>query len=303
MHVLIATRDREVLLARTLLSLAEAKRPAELAAVVVVENGSPGTTAKVCRNLGHHVPIHYHHLREPGVARALQFGLTTIGAGPVVFVDDDVRVGDDFLVAYAEAMNEVGRGAVYGGSIEVDYADEPPPTWLLPYLPYSAKGYDASNASFFLGANFGVYAEDALEVGGFNPELGAGATTPGGIELVGQEKDLQQKLFASGFDRVYLGRAKLWHWVPKDRCTPQWALDRIQRNAVTMEWMSKMSAGPKLFGVPRWMWRELTRKLFKRAWTSLSLQPERRFEGKAGLRHILGRMHGAQFAPPRRRVK
>lgn len=296
MHVVIATKDRLDLLERTLRSIAAAARPSSFRSVIVVENGGRGTAAPICAANRSIIPIDYHCLPRPGKARAVQFALEAIGQGPAIFLDDDVRVNPSFFTTYAEAMLQHGRRNVYGGRVLIDYETAPPPFWLLPHLPPSAKGFDGREGKYFLGANFGVFAEDALAVGGFDVELGTGSQPDAGLDMIGEETDLQKRLYAREFGRVYLNDAKVWHWVPEERCTPGWAVERQARHAATAAWhrVTNTSA-PTLWGAPRWMWRELAIAVWTRLRTALSRDLEVRFEGAVKLAAARAQMRAAKL--------
>ena len=59
--------------------------------------------------------------------------------------------------------------------------------------------------------------EHLKKVGGFNTEFGLGASK-GGV-LVGEETDLMERLIFNGLKPVYLPRAKISHYVPKEKVT------------------------------------------------------------------------------------
>ncbi len=43
---------------------------------------------------------------------------------------------------------------------------------------------------------------------------------------------MQLSLIAAGLEGQYVPQALVHHWVPRDRCSPQWALERAYRNGV-----------------------------------------------------------------------
>lgn len=262
-NAVIATHGRSSLLQRTLDSLAKTKRPDGFERVIVIENGTAAGAEKECQRAESKLPIEYQHTVLPGKSRALQQVLETLGEGFVLFLDDDIRVCPQLLEVYAQAASEHGPDCFFGGPFQVDYQGDRPPTWLVDYLPWSAKGWNPADPqeslkwNRFIGFNYGVFVQRILAIGGFNPDIGPGALHAGtASNPVGQETEMQNRLLEDGCRPVYLPKAMVWHYVPHSRCTPRWTLHRWYRMAVT-EGMSetKELEGPRWRGVPRWMYR------------------------------------------------
>ena len=196
----------------------------------VIENGSDNGARGVCESMRDKLPLVYECLPSKGKSRALQHALDRIGKGLVIFTDDDVRFGERFLEAYAEAATTHGPEAVYGGPVFVDQ-EQPPPEWLIPNLPPSVVGWQRSDTdgpiekACFLGANYGAFVERINSVGGFKSHLGIGSDG----NPVGEEFEIQDRLLADGCRGVYVSQAEVWHYVPRERCTPKWTLQRHER--------------------------------------------------------------------------
>lgn len=256
MHILIATYRRTELLQRTLCSLAAARLPEGLGRVWVLENGPDAAAKKVCDQMMDRLPIHHVHLPQPGKSRALQWAVEQIQQGPVVFLDDDVRVHPQMLTAYDQALRHHGHDKFFGGPLRIDY-EQPPPSWLRPHLPRSVTGWEPAdpeaelrNGVTFLGANFAVRAERILAVGGFNVAIGPGAHRAGTDgNPMGQETVLQQRLLTHGHSPIYVPDALVWHYVPAERCSAHWALHRIYRYGLT----SGIRSADRT--LPPWLWR------------------------------------------------
>ncbi len=276
-YVFIATHARPKLLERTLLSLAEADRPDGFERVIVIENASE-SSREVCKQLENDLPVEYRHVPEPGKSRALQSVIEDLGSGFAFYADDDVRVCPGILKTYVDAAKEHGPDVVLGGPVRIDYEGDPPPDWLVEYLPVSAKGWEPDDPAMalrwtmFVGFNYGGYIERFIEAGGFNPDLGPGAMRAGTeYNPMGQDTDMQQKLLRAGCRLHYLPDAVVWHWVPRSRCTPKWALHRAYRKAITDQLDDRRSCetaltGPRWRGAPRWTWK----RWLSLAWSSLA---------------------------------
>ncbi|MEM8873786.1 MAG: glycosyltransferase [Planctomycetota bacterium] len=214
---------------RTLESLGRADLPAGWRGVWVVENG--GTHRAVDAVVSAPDRLKVRHLPTPdrGKCRALnqaaKWAAAMMPGALMVLLDDDVRVDTGTLTAYADAASARPANAFFGGPTDVDY-ERDVPVWLLDYLPVSARGWSHGGGPVtepvFLGFNWAAYAKDILAVGGFDESRGPGS----GTATLGDEGDMQQRLLDAGNTAHYVQAAKVWHWVPADKCTPDWALER-----------------------------------------------------------------------------
>jgi hypothetical protein len=72
--------------------------------------------------------------------------------------------------------------------------------------------------------NWGAFAIDMKEVGGFDERRGPGSGARG------QEADMMERLLKKNIVGYYLPECVVWHFVPKTDCSPEWMLSR------TFEW-------------------------------------------------------------------
>lgn len=284
-NVIIATHGRPTLLQRTLSLLAELDRPAGFEQVHVVENGSDAGARGVCEQIASRLPVQYHHLEKAGKNRALQLAVDKVHEGFVLFLDDDVTPTPTVLTAYADAIGRHGEAAVYGGPVIPDY-EQPPPDWLVPYLPASAAGYQPKDpdrikeTGWFIGLNFGAFAQAIIRLGGFNTQLGPGAVSAGSEgSPLGDEMELQEKFYADGADAVLVTDAAVHHHVPAERCTPKWALHRLYRTEMTNV-LNAVRRGEMTgtASTPRWLMRKIAAAWARAMLARLIRDPQRRFE-------------------------
>lgn len=260
--VVIPTHGRSTLLKRTLLSLMACDLPADVGvALVVVENcadGEKGDAEAQLVALNAPFDAYYRFHPEGNKSAALNMVIKEFCGDFVVFLDDDVRLDRRFLIAYADALKFDAGGAFYGGGVEVDY-EQMPPIWLRRYLPPSVAGwhpdfYESRSGVAFLGCNWAAWAHDLLAVGSFDPKYGPGSST----SATGQEGQMQQRLRHAGLEPRYLHDAVVWHYVPADRCSPDWIVDRARKMAVSSALrVPAEKVGKTLCGAPLWLWRQL----------------------------------------------
>ena len=286
--VAIATCGRQTLLRRTVEHLVKAGIREAGATVVIAENGGSTWARPLAAEYKSHCKIEYISLKKRGKTHALNAVVNNYRTSFIWFLDDDVRVTKDAVLAYRRVFEAglVGR-EFYGGPLGID-CEQPPEHWLRQYLPRSATGwnkYEGNNATnaFFLGANWAAWAADLLKCGGFDEHLGPGRTG------VGDEEDVQRKLIATGLNPVYLENAMVYHWVPRDRCSPRWVLRRAF-NMGRLEGSRIDFSCPLLFGRPRWMFREAAVRLGRWLATRFDRDPEQRFRTAYELVFFLGWM-------------
>jgi glycosyltransferase involved in cell wall biosynthesis len=255
LRVVIATRGRAHLLERTLDSLAQCVLPPSYAGTIVVENGNRDGAERIVSSAESALDVTYRFHPHGNKSASLNVALEIAGSGLFVFLDDDVRVGKSLLTAYEAAAVGVQAGSFFGGPVFPDYEEATPPSWLLRHLPASARGWTLDDTTgpiqrpVFLGANWAAFVPDLLAVGGFNPSFGPGAATGS----VGQEWAMQKRLLEAGCTGRYVPEAEVWHWIPRERCTPRWAFRRMYRQGIArgLEHGASVQSA-RLFGYPRW---------------------------------------------------
>jgi GT2 family glycosyltransferase len=292
--VVLATRNREDLLARTLTSLAQCRLPAGYAGTFVVENGQRGRTEQVVREAAPSLAARYLFEPAGNKSRALNATLARIADGLVVFLDDDVRVGPDLLEVYAAATRRAGPGHFFGGPVSPDY-EAAPPAWLTAFLPPSARPWCPDEAQlrtkpFFLGFNWAAFAGDLRRAGGFDERLG-----PGTDVGIGDESDLQRRLAAAGVSAICVPQALVHHWVPRPRCSPEWALQRAYRGGVRTGWLKREAAGPAIAGYPVVLLTQVARQWLRRHIARPGWGPVERFAAQARYQRQRGVLHGVML--------
>lgn len=251
--VVVPTHGRVGLLERTLASIAGCRLPPAVRRVVVAENGGTAAAESLVRTFRARMPVEHSFTSVANKSAALNGVLRATGNEFLLFFDDDIRVHPDTLLAYAREVGSQLEGAFYAGPCRVDYEEEPP-GWLKSYLPPSAVGWSLGDRKepmarpVALGCNWGAFASDLRAAGGFDERRGPGTNARG------QETDMQRRLLRRGVAGYYLPEAVVWHFVPRERCSPEWALCRAEQAGVR--------AGMDL-GRTRY-WNRVTRKATSR---------------------------------------
>ena len=232
--ILFATAQRPELVRRTLEALVTAEKPDHFQGIWVVENGVLEGVKEIVAEFSSQLPLHYLYSEEASKPDSLNLGLSQVPDSLVYMTDDDVRFYPQTLTALAAAAAAAPRSSYFGGPFDVDY-DSAPAAWLLPWLPYSARGwsrpYEAPTPlahGRFIGFNWAVYRDDLRKLNGFDPTIGPGSTA----DSTGDETEFQGRLKKQGFQPWYVPEMRLAHYVPESRCSPAWAIERAYRHGV-----------------------------------------------------------------------
>lgn len=224
-YIIIAVHGNTPLFRETLSSLSKARLPHHYEGLVIVENGKKSGLEDVIKPFKDVLKITYLYHQKGNKSLALNHALEIIPDNAFIFfTDDDVVVDEETLVKYEQAAAEYGKGHYFGGPVGTEY-ESLPDERILPYLPGSAKGWELTSnekAKFFLGYNWGGYAIDFKEFGGFDANFGPGAISGS----TGQETNMQARFYNSGLQPVYIKGAYVSHFVPKSKCTFTWTLKR-----------------------------------------------------------------------------
>ena len=291
--IVIPTAGRHDLLRRTLQSIADARKPAGYKATVVIENGSRGGAEHVADCFSALLGARYMFVEKSGKSAALNAALDKLGDCLAVFFDDDVRIGAETLCAYAQAASGAQAGLFFGGPTGVDH-EQAPPEWLANYLPRSARGWQRSSdrqTVDFLGFNWAAFTRDLRAVGGFDPQRG-----PGSVDgsTIGDEGYIRRQLLSHSVQGVYVPEAWVWHYVPADRCSAQWIIDRNYRHGIECGKRTEVGTAT-LFGYPPWVLRRWMQGLAKTAITCVSRDPLTRFRDEHRRSYNRGLMRGVQM--------
>lgn len=290
--VVIPTCNRSELLERTLHSLAECELPKNYRQLVVVENGKQLGAEAVVAGCPAHLSASYRYHAAGNKSAALNSILDERGEDLLVFFDDDVRIHPDTLVSYAEA-SAAHQNSFFGGTAGVDYEETPAP-WVK--LPPSARpgewnGPKADTRNWFLGFNWAARASDLRACGGFDTTVGPGGTSG----ARGQESSMQAMLITAGIKPIFVPEAMVWHFVPKERCSPKWSLKRAYQTAKAAGLRSN-DHSRRIWGYPGWTIKRAALLSIRALALSLSTEQERRYSAWYDFQVCRGFMDGSRFA-------
>jgi glucosyl-dolichyl phosphate glucuronosyltransferase len=262
----ICTWNRAHLLRKTLLRLAEVSACAPLPwDVLVIDNNCTDETPRVVDSFAEQLRIRRIVETKPGLSNARNRALESSEGTHVVFIDDDVLVGSQWLSAAAQGIVDHPKAGAFGGPILPWFEVHPDPI-IRRAFPLLDRGFCGlhhdrpegvlpKNLPIF-GANMG-YRKDAIGTTRFDPRLGVSRT----IGREGEEIDFLDKLREKKCHVVWLPAMAVEHYVDPSRMTLRYLCAFYEGRGQTYIRRSGVPEGKKLLGVPRWMLFKWTQKI------------------------------------------
>lgn len=176
--VVIPTFNRKDSLQKTLDGLARQTYPASQFEAVVVSDGSTdGTDALLSRSCGS-MPYALRVITQPngGPARARNNGIENARGEVVVFLDDDVEPGPDFLSVHASHHAGSDKTVVIGPMLPDPALSWREPAWIAwehamlekQYTAWRTGEWDGCGPHHFYSGNASLRREHLLAVSGFD---------------------------------------------------------------------------------------------------------------------------------------
>lgn len=287
--VLICTYNRAAYLARTLDSLAAMPaNPGFTWDLLVVDNNSNDETREIVRSRVSRfpVPLRYLFEKRQGKSNALNTGMSASQADVIVFTDDDVEVGRDWLAASVRPLVDRHDIAYTGGPVRPIWGG-PRPAWLDESGnlggTIAVKDHGARTFLFEdehktpLGVNMAVRRSLIERIGGFRPDLGRN-----GKALLGQEQaEFFYRSRQAGARGLYVPEMVLDHVVPASRLTRsyfrKWWYWKGVSHARVHEIHGRTELGidtrlvPRVLGIPRFVFGNIVRNAL--AWAGAWVKP------------------------------
>jgi glycosyltransferase involved in cell wall biosynthesis len=273
--VIVATRNRQALLAQTLDALARQDWPRGRFEVVVADNGSTDDTravvATACARTGGPT-VRYVFVETPGKSHAVNAALALARGDFLAFTDDDVQPERSWVSRLVAAADETGADFVAGRIRPIWETD--PPSWMSPAL-YGVLAIPDNGDQRLpmtqgvnervvpIGANMAVRASVVRRLGGLHPDLGK---LEGSLRT-GEDHEFFLRMIHAGCRGVYEPAALVRHWVPRERLEPRYFRRWLYQNGrdVSRLETAHVASMHQLLGVPRYLWRQAAGDLWSAA--------------------------------------
>ena len=303
--ILICTYNRSKLLSETLESLRRI-RSSRSWEIVVSDNNSTDDTRDVVEAFAAtmDVPVRYGFEPTQGKSHALNAGMTHSRGDVIVFTDDDVRVGPEWLEQACVPLDGDGSLDYTGGPVRPMWEAIPPP-WLdqvrsdlwgtLAILDYGQDPFIfEERCRVPLGVNMAVRRSLIDRIGGFHPELGRR-----GGSLLGQEQaEFLARARARGARGMYVPGMEVAHFVPAARLTKRYfrrwwywkGISRARVDAIHQrtELGLDLRTVPYIAAVPRFVWGQIPRTAGQWACSLALADPRAAMRHKMHLAYSVG---------------
>jgi glycosyltransferase involved in cell wall biosynthesis len=259
--VAICTWNRAALLDQTLAKMRDLRIPEGHSwELLIVNNNSSDNTDEVIEKYTAQLPIQRLLEKRQGHSNARNCALAHARGDLTLWTDDDVLVDPDWLAVYVETALKHPDASYFGGMVEPWFESEPP-VWVNRNLdllqgPFALRDLGPGVRPFVdrespFGASMGFRTAElrGLE---FDTRLGRVGT---GM-LSGDETSLIDRLKTQGRVGIWIGAARVRHFIPTARMTAEYVWKFFHGLGRTRQLLSPYNRGIPLLGSgPRWIWR------------------------------------------------
>ncbi len=282
--VAICTWNRAALLDRTLAHMRGLAPPGAEWELLVVNNNSTDDTDAVIAKHSSALPLRGLRETKQGLSNARNCAIDSARGELLVWTDDDVLVDANWLAAHVAAACAHPGAAYFGGPVDPWFAVEPP-RWVHRHLerlggPFAIRQFGSEVRPFAPGeAPFGAnmaFRTAVLRDFRFDPQLGR----IGAEMLSGEETALIDRVRESAGPGVWVGPARVRHYIPAERLTAGYVRRYFHGLGRTQARQVPPGAGRLVFGAPGWL---LRRYAVARA-KELALAP---FRGRAWIDNLI----------------
>jgi glycosyltransferase involved in cell wall biosynthesis len=259
--VAICTWNRSALLRQTLDQMHALQIPRDVSwELLVVNNNCPDDTSSVVASFAKHLPVKELLETKLGLAHARNCAVRAARGDYILWTDDDVLVQPDWLAAYVEAIKQWPQADYFGGSVDPLFAVEPP-AWMRRNLDllegvFAIRDLGPETRPLAMhempfGANM-LIRTDMHHAMPFDAKLGRR-----GVALIhGDETELFRALKRMGRLGVWVGGARVQHYIPAQRLTLAYVWKFFQGGGRTFIRQGDNPSWRSWGGVPRWALRQ-----------------------------------------------
>jgi glucosyl-dolichyl phosphate glucuronosyltransferase len=291
--VFMATYRRPEILTRTLEGFASLEPAGPDWRLLILDNADDPATREVVRGYDGRVPLEYLLATGPGKNHALNVGLGHATGDVFVFVDDDAVPRPDWLREMLEGIARWPDATMFGGRIDpvwpaghegLDLSND----FLRGLLTISSWGEEEGPLPWFRvwGPNMAFRASVFEEGMRFDPTIGPTS----GDFVLGAEVEFTKRLAEAGHRSVYLPRAVVGHQVRPEQLDGRWLSQRAYRLGRGVARLHGLPAAPRIFGVPRFVYREITSAAVGWAAGAFTRDRDRRLHAKLQGWHWYGKL-------------
>ncbi len=247
--------------------------------LLVVDNNSTDDTPDVLAEFASRLPLRALREPMPGKSNAANLAVREARGEYILWTDDDVLAGSDWVRQYVDAFRRYPTADVFGGRID-PWFEGTPPRWLSQGFAAVAAVYAAMDLNrpcglapedfFPFGANMAIKRAAHLRHA-FDPSIGPQP----GSSIRGEEWMLVRELRRGGSQVVWVPEAKVQHFVPRARQTEAYVRAWFQGSGKLLARIDTRRGLGMWFGRPLWLWREWIEHSFRARFGRFTSPPER----------------------------
>jgi glycosyltransferase involved in cell wall biosynthesis len=273
MHITVAicTWNRCELLRQTLDQMTRLIVPPGVSwELLIVNNNCADATDAVIEEFSATLPLGRLFEPLPGLSHARNRALREAAGDYILWIDDDVLVDGEWLVAFVKTIERHPSAAAVGGPITPWFPIEPDPVLMaaFPFLKNGFCGLDHGPEEIVLGPEqtlFGAnMAMSRLAIGTltFNPRLG----TVSGSGMAGEETDFIERLRKNGGPVLWSPAMRVKHYVDPSRMNLRYLIKYYEdRGRSFIRGQARTHDQPAILGAPRWIWRLMVQEYLRYA--------------------------------------
>ena len=258
--VAICTWNRCALLEQTLERMRNLVVPPRVRwELLVVNNNCTDQTDTVISSFSERLPIRRIFEPQPGQTYARNSAINAARGELMIWTDDDVLVGCDWLQNYTAASAKYADASFFGGQI-LPWFEGSPPEWLATHWrsvesAYAVRDLGSQHQKFTnqmlpYGANFAVRMDKQRKYS-FDVNIGL---RPGST-MRGDETTLLKQMLDDGLEGMWIPEARVQHFIPKTRQTTKYLWNYAIGQGQQIQKSSRVINQRHLLGKPRWLWR------------------------------------------------
>ena len=271
--VILATSRRQDILRKTLTSFCELEVEDIQWEVLLVDNANEEKTATIAREFSQKLPLTYMTEGQVGKSFALNKAIPNVKGAICLVTDDDIIADPKWLINTWKGVQRWPNHFLFGGKILPKFPPGTVPVDVEHRLvrgSYTVADWDREEgeykATWIYGPNTIVRSEIFKRGFRFNTNIGPNTSD----YIMGQDTEFVYMVEQAGYPAIYLPESVVHHQIRPEQLTLPWLNKRVYKSGRSFAYLSGLPQVPKLFGVPRYMYKVLFSAYFAylRSWFS-----------------------------------
>jgi len=293
--ILIATYRRAQSLKRVLENFVNLKTSSLSWEILIADNADDLEARSTVRLFEDRLPVRCFIEHKKGKNAALNRILPEAKGDIFVFTDDDIAADKDWLTEILEGIKRWPEYSIFGGRI-LPYNSKIIPDEFkcfssYPYL-YGVADWSIQEGEYdsikVFGPNMIVRSDIFAKGHCFCESVGPS----GNNYITGSESEFLLRMHDKGYKAVYLPKALVYHYIRPEQTSLAWILGRGFRGGRSTAWFERDFKGPRIFGIPRFLYRLMLEKVFRYLWKFILMgEKENRYQERYDLEVLKGKFY------------